>query len=245
MKGIVLAGNSGTKLYPLTIGVPKQLLPVYDKPMIYYPIETLKESGISDILVITTTEQQNAFYKYLGDGSKLNVSISYAIQDDPRGIAEAITIAKDFLSNDDICLITGDTIIVGNGIYTQLKKAFKAVKKSGNATIFVSRDTEGEQYGKVVDNQVVGNSNSYYFYSITGLYVFPHIAVEKVKKVAISERGLLEITSLSRIFQEEEKLQIQEISTDCEWLDTNTFDNLLKCSQQVQIRMKDIKSHKI
>jgi len=169
MKGIVLAGNTGTKLYPLTLGVPKQLLPIYDRPMIYYPIETLKESGIKDILVITSPEQQDVFKKYLGNGELLGVTLSYAIQDNPKGIADAITIGRGYVGNDDICLITGDTLLTGNSLSCQIKKAFKAVEKSGNAIIFLSKDTGEDQYGKVVKRQVVGISDDYHYYSITGI----------------------------------------------------------------------------
>lgn len=136
MKGIVLAGKSGSKLYPITLAIPKQLLPIYNRPMIYFPIETLRNSGITDILVITTSDQQNVFKKYLGDGVSFNVSLSYAIQDNPRGIADAITIGANFLKNDDFCLITGDTIIIGDSLTDQITKAFRAAKLSGNATIF-------------------------------------------------------------------------------------------------------------
>ena len=147
MKGIVLSGDSGSRLYPLTLGIPKQLLPIYDKPMIYYPIETLVNAGVTDILVITTSLQQSTFKGYLADGSSLNCKISYAVQDEPRGIAEALIIGKNFISNESVCLITGDTIITGPNLSQQLRKAFKAVEKSGNATIFVSNDTDGDQYG--------------------------------------------------------------------------------------------------
>lgn len=239
MKGIVLSGDSGSRLYPLTLGIPKQLLPIYDKPMIYYPIETLVKAGISEILVITTSAQQPAFRGYLADGSSLNCMISYAIQDEPKGIAEALVIGKEFIGNDAVCLITGDTIINGETLSQQLHKAFKAVVKSGNATIFVSKDTDADQYGKVIsDKRIVGESNDYYYKSITGLYVFPKGAAEKVGLIEPSERGLLEITAVSQLYQEENKLQIQELTQDCEWLDTNTFDSLVKCNTFIQKHSK-------
>lgn len=231
MKGIVLSGDSGSRLYPLTLGIPKQLLPIYDKPMIYYPIETLVKASIWEILVITTSAQQRAFKGYLADGSSLKCKITYAIQDEPKGIAEALVIGKEFIGNDAVCLITGDTIISGETLSQQLQKAFKAVEKSGNATIFVSKDTDADQYGKVVRNKtVVGESDDYYYKSITGLYVFPKGAAEKVSLIEPSERGLLEITAVSQLYQEDNKLQIQELTKDCEWLDTNTFDSLVKCN---------------
>lgn len=235
MKGIVLSGDSGSRLYPLTLGIPKQLLPIYDKPMIYYPIETLVKAGISEILVITTSAQQPAFKGYLADDSSLKCKITYAIQDEPKGIAEALVIGKEFIVNDAVCLITGDTIIYGETLSQQLHKAFKAVEKSGNATIFVSKDTDADQYGKVIsDKRIVGESDDYYYKSITGLYVFPKGAAEKVGLIEPSERGLLEITALSQLYQEDNKLQIQELTQDCEWLDTNTFDSLVKCNTFMQ-----------
>ncbi len=241
MKGIVLSGDSGSRLYPLTLGIPKQLLPIYDKPMIYYPIETLVKAGISEILVITTSAQQSAFKGYLGDGSALNCKITYASQDEPKGIAEALVIGKDFIGNDAVCLITGDTIISGDTLSQQLHKAFKAVEKSGNATIFVSKDTDADQYGKVVRNKtIVGESNDYYYKSITGLYAFPKGSAEKVGLIEPSERGLLEITAVSQLYQEENKLQIQELTSDCEWLDTNTFDSLVKCNTFMQKHSKRV-----
>lgn len=203
--------------------------------MIYYPIETLVKAGISEILVITTSAQQLAFKNYLGNGSLLNCNIAYAVQDEPNGIAEALVIGKDFIANDTVCLITGDTIISGNTLSQQLQKAFKAVEKSGNATIFVSKDKDVDQYGKVIRNKtVVGESDDCYYKSITGLYVFPKGAAEKVGLIEFSERGLLEITALSRLYQEDNKLQIQELTNSCTWLDTNTFDNLVKCNTFMQ-----------
>jgi len=245
MKGIVLAGDSGKRLYPLTIGVPKQLLPIYNQPMIYYPIQTLVNTGITEILIITTSEQQSAFKKYLGSGEEFGCTFSYAVQDEPKGIAEAISIGGDFLNNDSVCLITGDTIIAGNSLNAQLKKAIKAVEKSGNATIFISQDSDPTQYGKVIvsksskDVKIVGNSDDVSYYSIAGLYVFPKSVVRQVQKISLSERGLLEITSLSKLFQNEKKLQIQHLSNDCIWLDTNTFDNLVKCSLTIQKLSKE------
>lgn len=241
MKGIVQSGDSGPRLYPLTLGIPKQLLPIYDKPMIFYPIETLVKAGISEILVITTSAQQSAFKDYLGNGFSLNCNITYAVQDEPKGIAEAIVIGKEYIANDAVCLITGDAIISGNTLSQQLQKAFKAVEKSGNATIFVSKDTDADQYGKVIGNKtVVGESNDYYYRSITGLYVFPKGVADKASMIQPSERGLLEITSVSKLYQEDNKLQIQELTSDCEWLDTNAFDSLVRCNTFIQKHSKRI-----
>lgn len=145
MKGIILAGDSGERLYPLTIGIPKQLLPIYDKPMIYYPIDTLVQAGITDILIITTAEQQPLFQKALGEGSAFNSSFTYAVQEEPKGIAQAISIGEEFIGNESVCLITGDMIIDGDNVIERIKKAIRAVKKSGNATIFVENKTYPDQ----------------------------------------------------------------------------------------------------
>ena len=150
MKGIVLAGDSGSRLHPLTLGVPKQLLPIYDKPMIYYPIETLVQSGIRDILIITTVEHQTLFQKALGDGARFDAKFQYAIQEKASGIAQAINIASDFIGKDSVCLITGDMIIAGDGVKNHISKAIRAVEKSGNATIFVENKNYPDQYGRVV-----------------------------------------------------------------------------------------------
>lgn len=204
MKGIVLAGDSCLKLHPLTIGIPKQLLPLYDKPMIYYPIQTLLSAGIKDIMIITTTEQQSMFRKYLGDGSFFNATFIYAYQDTPKGIADALTIGKDYVDKEGVCLITGDTILIGQDVLRLITKASKALKNSGSATIFVKRDSDANQYGKVLLNKngkcetIVGSSSRHNYSSITGLYVFPQNAINMEAIIDLSERGLLEITSLNK-----------------------------------------------
>lgn len=187
MKGIILAGDSGTGLHPLTLGVPKQLLPIYNKPMVYYPLAVLVGSGISDILIITAKEQKKAFYHALGDGSAFGAKLSYAYQTKPEGIAQAIMIGQDFIGDDSVCLVTGDTIIIGNSLQKSLAKAYKAAEKRGNATIFVDNDYDPQQYGVVVlgkngkAEEITGNSNnSNYYYSITGLYVFPNSVLKYI-----------------------------------------------------------------
>lgn len=240
MKGIILAGNSGTNLFPLTIALPKQLLPIYDRPMIYYPIETLVQAGINDILIITTQEHQSLFKKTLAVNPYKETHFSYAVQDAPEGIAQAISIGKEFIGKDSVCLITGDTIIVEHNIKKKLNTAIKTAEKSGNATIFVKRDWDSNQYGKVIlnndgtINSIGGNVDSQNYYSITGLYVFPHSVVQRIDRIKPSERGKLEITSINKLFFEECKLQIQKLNIDCKWFDTNTFDNLLSCSKYMQ-----------
>lgn len=247
MKGIILSGDSGSKLHPLSLGIPKQLIPVFDRPMIYYPILTLAKSGIDDLLVITSSSQQKAFIDTLGDGSKLNVHISYAIQQQPDGIAQAITIAEDFIGNDNVCLVTGDTLIFGEAFQAQLSKALRAVAKSGNATIFVADNLEGEQYGKILigktskEKKIIADGDriagEYY---ISGIYVYPNNVVFKVKDIHLSERRRYEILDVNRIYLEEDKLQIQKIAPDCVWLDTNTPENILKCSLYVQAHQNEI-----
>lgn len=240
MKGIILAGDAGKRLEPLTLGAPKQLLPIYDKPMIYYPLSILEQSGISDILVITTKEHQNVFRHSMGDGSKFGIRLSYTCQDSPEGIAQAIMIAQDFIGDDSICLITGDTIILGASLQKHLAKAYRAADKSGNATIFVDQDYDPNQYGMVVLGKegdftdIIGVCNKPNYYSITGLYVFPNIVLKHVFNIEKSERSRYEITSVSKLFYNKKKLQIQKLPSDCTWLDTSTFDSILNSSLYIQ-----------
>lgn len=236
MKGIVLAGDSGARLHPLTLGVPKQLLPIYDKPMIYYPIETLVQSGIKDILIITTSDHQTLFQKALGDGSCFEASFQYAIQEEANGIAQAINIASDFIGKDSVCLITGDMIIAGDGVKNHIVKAIKTVVKSGNATIFVENKNYPDQYGRVVMNRdrkiecIEGETDAPYYYSIASFYVFPNSVLRIAKEIAPSERGRYEITDVNKRFFKECKLQVQVLDSKCIWFDTNTIDNIYKCS---------------
>ncbi len=243
MKGIILAGDDGTKLYPITRGVPKQLLPVYDKPMVYYPLEVLVGSGIKEILIITAKEKKGIFYQALGDGSSFGVRLSYACQEQPEGIAQTIMIGQSFIGEDSVCLMTGDTIIVGDSLQNNLDKAFKAAEKSGNATIFVDNDYDPQQYGVVVlgkngkADKIIGNSkepNSYY--SIAGLYVFPNSVLNHIFNIEKSERNRYEITSVSKIFHNKQKLQIQKFPSDCKWFDTNSFDGIVNSSVYIQKR---------
>lgn len=241
MKGIILAGGTGTSLQPLTLGVPKQLLPLYNKPMVYYPLAALVESGIKDILIITAKEHRDTFYHSLGDGSAFGAQLTYACQEKPEGIAQAIMIGQDFIGNDSVCLVTGDTIIIGKSLQKQLQKAYKAAEKSGNATIFVDNDYDPQQYGVVVlgkngkAEEISGKSKkSKYYYSITGLYVFPNTVLTHIFDIEKSERNRYEITSVSKIFHDNNKLQIQKLPSDCRWLDTNSFDTLLDSSKIIR-----------
>lgn len=240
MKGIILAGDSGCKLETLTRGVPKQLLPIYDRPMIYYPIETLVDAGITDILIITSPQYKANFTAALGDGSAFGAHFTFAQQIKPEGSAQAFTIGEEFLAKEPVCLITGDCIILGKDRATKLKKAIRAASNSGQATIFVIRDNDPSQYGiakldekgicKDVNGQTPDNSK----YSITGLYVFPKGVANYAKTIEKSERGRYEVTSIQKLFLDANKLQAQTLGNDYLWFDTNTVDNLLKASNYFQ-----------
>lgn len=246
-KGIILAGDSGTKLEPLTSGVPKQLLPIYDKPMIYYPIETLAEVGVKDILVIVSPRYISAFIHALGDGSKFGVKFTYAVQASPEGAAQAFMIGEQFLANEPVCFITGDCVLLGKDRKEKLRKAMRAAKNSGQATVFVHSDWVPEQYGVVTvgPNQkieaVEGKPSNHLFYSITGLYVFPKGVSGYVKIIEKSDRDRLEVTSLNQTYFEKNKLQVQILGKDFLWFDTNSFDSLLVASNYIQKQNKNQK----
>lgn len=236
MKGIVLAGDTGSRLHPLTLGVPKLLLPIYDKTMFYYHIETLVQSGIKDILIITTSAHQPLFQLSLGDGSRFGATIQYAIQEEANGIAQAINIASDFIGKDSVCLITGDMIIAGDGVKSHIAKAIRVVEKSGNATIFVENKNYPDQYGRVVMSSdrkvesIEGETDTSFYYSIASFYVFPNSVLEIARDILPSERGRYEITDVNKRFLKECKLQVQVLDSKCIWFDTNTVDNICKCS---------------
>ena len=240
MKGIILAGDSGTSLRPITLGVPKQLLPIYDRPMVYYPLQTLMLSGVDDILIITSKEDQKLFQRALGNGESFAIHLTYACQERPEGIAQAIMIGQDFIGNDAVCLVTGDTIILGESMQKDLAKAYKAAVKSGNATIFVNKEYDPNQYGMVVfgrkgeNAEITGVINKPNYYSIAGLYVFPNSVLKHIFEIEKSERQRYEITSVSQIFNQQNKLQIQKLSSDCIWFDTNTFDGIMISSLHIQ-----------
>lgn len=247
MKGIVLAGDSGNRLFPLTIGIPKQLLPIYDEPMIYYPLKTIIKSGIRDILIITSVEHSALFKENLGDGTKFGASFSYACQNSPDGIAQAIIIAKDFIGKDSVCLITGDTIIDGDNFDEMLKTAFKAAEKSANATVFVDRDYDlnSIQYGRALFDEhrsfltISGTSDDNRYYSIMGVYVFPNRVLKQIGKITLSKRNKLEIVSVIKLFHEDNKLQIRKISDNDLWFDTNSPDSILRCGNYMQTKRED------
>lgn len=239
-KGIILAGDSGDKLHPLTLGIPKQLLPLYDKPMIYYPIELLVGVGVKDILIITSQQHASTFILALGDGSAFGVRFTYAVQPKPDGAAQAFMIGEDFLENEPVCFITGDCIIFGKDRNIKLQKAMRAAKNSGQASIFVCRDRDPNQYGVVtLDSEgkcltIEGKSTKSLYYSITGLYVFPKGVADYAKIIEKSDRGRLEVTSLNKTYFEMNKLQVQVLGDDFLWFDTNSFDSLQVINNYIQ-----------
>jgi len=241
MKGIVLAGGSGTRLYPITMVTSKQLLPVYDKPMIYYPLSVLMLAGIKDILIISTPHDLPNFKKLLGDGHEFGVNLSYAEQPSPDGLAQAFIIGEEFIGDDAVAMILGDNIYYGNG-FTSLLQEAKENAQDGKATVFGYYVNDPERFGIVdfnEDGKVISveekpekpKSN----YCITGLYFYDNRVVDFAKKVKPSARGELEITDLNRIYLEEESLNVQLLGRGYAWFDTGTMDSLVEATEFVQV----------
>jgi glucose-1-phosphate thymidylyltransferase len=241
IKGIILAGGSGTRLYPLTMITSKQLLPVYDKPMIYYPLSTLLLAGIRDILIISTPQDLPNFIKLLGDGSQYGINLTYKEQPSPDGLAQAFIIGEEFIGNECCAMILGDNIFYGNGFTSMLKEAYENSQK-GQATIFGYYVTDPERFGIVEfddEGKVISveekPKNPKSNYCITGLYFYDKRAVEYAKKVKPSLRGELEITDLNRIYLEDGSLNVKLLGRGYAWLDTGTMDSLVEASNFVQM----------
>lgn len=238
MKGIILAGGSGTRLYPLTRAVSKQLVPIYDKPMIYYPLSVLMLAGIKEILIITTPEEQAPFIRLLGDGSQFGIKISYAVQPKPEGIAQAFIIGKDFIGKDSVALILGDNIFYGHGLSQYLKNA--VMRKTG-ATVFGYQVKDPERYGVVqFDDQgkVIGLEEKPKHpkskFAVTGLYFYDNTVVDVATQLKSSARGELEITDVNLMFQKKNQLHVERFGRGIAWLDTGTHESLLQASNFIQ-----------
>ena len=241
MKGIVLAGGSGTRLYPITKGVSKQLLPIYDKPMVYYPISALMLAGIRDILVISTPQDLPAFQRLLGDGSNFGINLQYAEQPSPDGLAQAFIIGKAFIGNDSVCLVLGDNIFHGAGFTGLLTEAVRTAEQEGRATVFGYWVSEPQRYGvaefdrdgnclSIEEKPAKPKSN----YAVVGLYFYPNKVVDVAATIKPSARGELEITSVNQAFLNEGLLKVQTLGRGFAWLDTGTHDSLAEASIYIE-----------
>ena len=238
MKGIILAGGSGTRLHPITLSVSKQLMPVYDKPMIYYPLSTLMSAGVRDILIISTPKDLPLFERLLGDGSRLGCSFSYAVQPEPKGLAQAFLIGESFIGNDSVALILGDNIFYGTGLQSTLQNCINPI----GGTIFAYEVQDPERYG-VVAFDASGKATSLEEkpknptskFAVPGIYFYDNDVISIAKNIAPSNRGELEITDVNKTYLEQNKLQVQVLDSGTAWLDTGTFTSLMQAAQFVQV----------
>jgi len=242
MKGIILAGGSGTRLYPITRGVSKQLVPIYDKPMVYYPLSVLMLAGIKDVLIITTPEDKASFQRLLGDGSEIGMTFSYVIQPFPDGIAQAFILGEHFIGDDDVCLVLGDNIYHGHDLSSLLAIAVTNAQAENKATVFGYHVTDPERYGvaefdaqgnviSIEEKPLVPKSN----YAVTGLYFYPNDVIQKAKTITPSHRGELEITSVNQVYLTEQRLKVEIMGRGYAWLDTGTHESLLEAAQFIEI----------
>jgi len=241
MKGIILAGGSGTRLYPITKGTSKQLLPIYDKPMIYYPLSVLMLAGIKEILIISTPTDLSNFERLLGDGKDLGIELHYKEQPSPDGLAQAFIIGEEFIGNDDVCLVLGDNIFYGHGFTDLLTKSLLNVKEDDKATVFGYYVNDPERYGvvdfdregkalSIEEKPIVPKSN----YAVIGLYFYPNNVVEIAKNIKPSDRGELEITTVNQEYLEQGNLKVEVMGRGYAWLDTGTHESLLEASNYIQ-----------
>jgi len=241
MKGIILAGGSGTRLYPITKGTSKQLVPIYDKPMIYYPLSVLMLAGIKEILIISTPNDLPIFKKLLGDGSDIGMKFSYVVQPTPDGLAQAFILGEEFIGSDDVCLILGDNIFYGHGLTELLAESVKNAEQDNNATVFGYYVKDPERYGvaefddhdnvtSIEEKPTEPKSN----YAVVGLYFYPNDVVQKAKLIEPSDRGELEITTLNQGYLAQQRLKVELMGRGYAWLDTGTHESLLEASMFIQ-----------
>jgi glucose-1-phosphate thymidylyltransferase len=242
LKGIILAGGSGTRLYPITRGVSKQLIPIYDKPMIYYPLSVLMLAGIKEVLIITTPEDQSSFQRLLGDGSEIGMSVSYVVQPSPDGLAQAFILGESFIGEEDVCLALGDNIHHGNELMSLLATAVTNAQLENKATIFGYHVSDPEHYGvaefdeqgnviSIEEKPLSPKSN----YAVTGLYFYPNDVIKKAKVITPSRRGELEITSINQAYLAEGRLKVELLGRGYAWLDTGTHASLLEAAHFIEI----------